>query len=383
MSFEYSTHFYLAHFDPSRLTFGRELRGFTKKELADKVQRTSSLISQYEAGKTVPTIDIFIRILQVLGLPASFFSSATPGLPISSSGQIHFRANLRVSQTARYGAHNYGRLVFRIFSYLESLGVNFPTDRLPRYEHPDTENALEDLADQFRKDIGLGKGPIHNLAALLEGIGIRIILLPQTDVKLDGFAAWYDGKPCMMIDSDAPASRLQFNYAHELTHLVFDENNPPNDVLLERRANRFAGAFLMPRVSFANDCPAQYRQKLFQSVKNYWHVSIAAALFRARQLGIMSEGAYRSACINRNRQGLRMREEDEFEPSFPSLLGQALELVAKDVTLVEMAKALGLNYVELKEILKIQKVPEGILNKMDSTGKIAKIFSFPLTRDKE
>lgn len=374
-----SNHFYLAHFDPARLAFARELRGMTKKALGEYVQRSSSLISQYESGKVIPPLDTFIQIMRALKLPAAFFSTTSQPLSQSSLGQTHFRANLRVPQCERQRAHNYGRLVFGIFTYLEELGVKFPEPCLPHYEQPATENALEELAIQFRKDISLGLGPIHDLAALIESLGVRIIFLPPGEIKLDGFATWIDGMPCMMIDGGSVASRLQFNYAHELAHLVFDENNAPNDVLLERRANRFAGALLMPRPTFEDDCPGRYKQPLFQSVKDHWHVSIAAALFRARQLSIISEGQYRSACITRNRQGVFRREEQEFEPSYPTLLVQAMEMAAGKIKLDEMAEVIGVEHVELTEILMQQKVNKVVMNKIHSHIKetnCAKILNF-------
>ncbi|WP_304736643.1 helix-turn-helix domain-containing protein, partial [uncultured Desulfovibrio sp.] len=202
-----SNHFYLAHFDPARLTFARELRGMTKKELGEQVARTSSLISQYESGKVAPPLDTFIQITRVLNLPGAFFSTTSQPLSQSSLGQTHFRANLRVPQADRQRAHNYGRLVFGIFTYLEEIGINFPEPRLPHYEQPATENALEELAVEFRKNVGLGLGPIHDLAALVESLGVRIILLPPGEIKLDGFATWIDGIPCMMIDGGSVASR--------------------------------------------------------------------------------------------------------------------------------------------------------------------------------
>lgn len=374
-----SNHFYLAHFDPARLTFARELRGMTKKELGEQVLRTSSLISQYESGKIVPPLDTFIQIMRALKLPAAFFSTTSQPLSQSSLGQTHFRANLRVPQTERQRAHNYGRLVFGIFTYLEELGIKFPEPRLPHYEQPATENALDELAIEFRQNVGLGLGPIHDLAALIESLGVRIIILPPGEIKLDGFATWIDGIPCMMVDGGSVASRLQFNYAHELAHLIFDENNAPNDVLLERRANRFAGAFLMPRPTFEDDCPRRYKQPLFQSMKDHWHVSIAAALTRARQLSIISEGQYRSACITRNRQGVFRREEREFEPSYPTLLAQAMEMASEEIKLNEMAEVIGMDCSELIEILKSQRISNDILTKMKNTMKQhATIFTFSL-----
>lgn len=372
--------YYHAKFEPARLTFARELRGMTKRQLAEEIGYSPSRITQFESGKNIPTLDTFENIANTLNLHPSFFSAWTADIPQSSLGQTHFRSNIDVSQSERLRAHAYAQNVFRIYDYLEQQGVHFPKVSLGNYSQPASENDMEKLADRFREETGLGFGPIHDLPALLEGLGVRIILLEKRNVQLHGFASWIDGIPCMMIDAEADAGRLQFSYAHELKHLLFDEDYAPNDVLLERMANRFAGAFLMPAATFKEECPARYRQPEFQALKEHWHVSIAAALFRARQLGKMSEAAYRSATINRSGKGLRQKEEKDFTPAYPTLLAQAIDLVADDITLDDMQEALGIKANELFNILTTQKVNPDSLTKMVPAEKPARILEFKVTR---
>ena len=230
--------------------------------------------------------------------------------------------------------------------------------------------------------MGLGLGPIPNMARLLENAGVRIILLPAKTAKLDGFATWFDDVPCVMIDSDSVASRMQFDYAHELAHLIFDMDSTPEDVLVERRANRFASAFLMPAESFRIDCPRSYRQPLFVSVKKYWYVSIAAALYRARELGILSENSYKSAQIIRSRAGTRIQEEEEFAHALPSVLNQAMKLICHDVRLDEMAQELGMDMYALRSILELQQVETETLDIMMPPKKNP-ILNFPVYRNSQ
>lgn len=380
MGFPHSITFYQAHFDPARLTFARELRGMTKRELATRISYTPSRITQYESGKHTPPAEAFEIIAKTLCLEPSFFSSKTLGVPKSSIGQTHFRSNVAVSQAERLRAHAYGQNVFRIFSFLEGLGICFPGVSLPQYEQPEYENGMEQMAERFRIDVGLGLGPIHDLPALLEGLGVRIIMLPESEVSLHGFASWMDGVPCMMIDSGADSGRLQFNYAHELKHLLFDEDISPNDAIVERKANRFAGAFLMPCTTFKEECPSRYRQQEFQALKEHWHVSIAAALFRGRQLGKMSEEAYRSATINRSAKGFRKKEEKDFPPAYPTMLAQAIELISNDITLANMERELGIPQDELKSILETQKVGKEAISRMLPEKKSAIIHQFKVIR---
>ena len=365
MSAEMSPHFYLQNMDPNRITFARELRGLTKKELAEKICKTPSAVTQYETGKSGLSLDTFTTLAHALSVPLSFFSKLNPPLPSASLGKCHFRANRRVPQTERQKAFSYAEQVFTIFSYLTDKGVQFPDTSVPTYDgRLIGERQIEELAVTVRSAIGLGLGPIPDMAQLLESLGVRIIFLPAHDVKLDGFATWFNGTPCVMIDADSAASRMQFDYAHELAHLILDEDSTPEDVLVERRANRFASAFLMPAASFMIDCPKYYRQQLFVSVKQYWCVSIAAALYRARELGILSEKSYKSAQIIRNRAGTRSKEEGEFAHPLPSLLDQAMKLVCHEISLADMAQDLGMSLFMLRDILEVQQVSSETLDAM-------------------
>lgn len=365
MAVEKSPHFYLQNLDPNRIRFARELNGLTKKELASKIDKTPSSITLYETGKSGLTLDTFTALARALSVPLSFFSKFNPPLPAASLGECHFRANRRVPQVERLRAFSYAAQVFTIFSYLTEKGIHFPDTVVPTYEgNQVSERQIEELSVAVRSSVGLGLGPILNMAQLLESLGVRIIFLPAREVKLDGFATWFDGVPCVMIDSDSAASRMQFDYAHELAHLIFDEESTPEDVLVERRANRFASAFLMPAASFRGDCPTYYRQPLFVSVKKYWRVSIAAALYRARELGILSEKSYKSAQIIRSRAGTRTQEEEEFAPAIPTLLDQAMKLICHEVRLDEMAQDLGMSLHTLRSILELQQVSSETLDAM-------------------
>lgn len=368
-------HYYLQNIIPSRITYGRELRGLTKKELAEKINKTPSAITQYELGKSNLSLDTFLSISQALSFPLSFFAAEN----FNTSGefsQCHFRANKKVSQSERIKALAYAKLVFSIFSFLESKGIKFPPQIFSSIDNCNAyERQVENVALSVRKQLGLSLNPIPNMAQLLESLGIKIILLPIQQVKLDAFATWLDGVPCIMIDSNSKASRMQFDYAHELAHLILDEDNSPNDVLNERRANRFASAFLMPSETFFKYCPQRYTQQSFASIKRYWKVSISAALYRARELGILSETSYKTAQIIRTKAGTRIDEEEEFDYPFPTLLDQAFKLIQNEIQLDELAEELGIYLSELRKILELQKVSPKTLDSMMPTKK-ATIFDF-------
>lgn len=368
-------HYYLQNIIPSRITYARELRGYTKKELAEKINKTPSAITQYEIGKSNLSLDTFLSISQALSFPLSFFATENHN-PVGSFSQCHFRANKKVPQSERIKALAYAKLVFSIFSFLESKGIKFPEQVFSALDDCNAyDKQVENLTASIRNQFGLSQNPIPNMAQFLESLGIKTILLPPQEIKLDAFATWLDGTPCVMIDSNSKASRMQFDYAHELAHLILDENNSPNDVLNERRANRFASAFLMPAETFSVYCPHRYNQQYFCSIKEHWRVSIAAALYRARELGIFSEASFKTAQIIRAKAGKRIEEENEFEKALPTLLNQAFKLIQDEIKLDEIANELGLYVSELRKILELQQVSPDILNAMMPAKKAA-IFDF-------
>lgn len=381
--FRHSDHYYLARFSPAKLTFARQLRSIRKKNLGESIGRTAAAISQYESGKAVPSMDAMYAIMRVLNFPASFFCEESGTLPNVPLEGVHFRSNLNVPKIVRQAACNYGRLVDMIYEWLEGMGIVFPEVSIPKLDSPVLESGMEEQALALRHKLGLGLGPIHDMADLLEGLGVRLIFLPPGSTSLDAFATWINGRPCIILDSGVPASRLQFNYAHELSHLVFDEDKASNDKGIERKANRFAGAFLMPQETFEPDCPKSYKGDKWLALKRHWHVSIAAALYRARQLGVLSEKTYRNACIQRTVRGLRDKEEWEFEPSMPTLLTQAMRLVSEHASLDDLGSSVGIYQSELEDLLLLQGVEKDVLEKMRPMRPKAQIISFDSAKAKK
>ncbi len=65
-------------------------------------------------------------------------------------------------------------------------------------------------------------------------------------------------------------SRTRFDAAHELGHLVMHVDANPGSIDLESEANRFAAAFLLPKETFARECPNWLDWKLLRELKTRW-----------------------------------------------------------------------------------------------------------------
>ena len=183
--------------------------------------------------------------------------------------------------------------------YLEVESL-FPEENAFQFRLPDgwprkvsSWDEVEEAAVELRRAWGLGLGPLENLAEWLEDLGIKVGVFPAHDA-FDALTLWAnDETPVMVVKAGLPGDRERFSLAHELGHLVL---NAQAELDEERVANRFAGAFLVP-------APMVYRELgrrrkalgLYELhlLKHKYGVSMQAWIFRARDLGILSEKAAR------------------------------------------------------------------------------------------
>lgn len=370
-------YYYWSKFQPARLTAGRELRGLTKKALAGRINKTAGAITQFEANTSGLDIQTFESIVNALNLPPAFFA-LQDGTGIEL-GSCHFRANIDVSQLVRKEAKGYAERVMDIFNVLDKMGVQFPEVSIVTTEISSLLSAkeIDSTASETRKSWGLGLGPIDNMAQLLESKGIFIVLLPDKYKGIDAFSVWAgDERPCIGAVASSNASRLQFDFGHELAHLLFHRYVPTGLKETERVANAFSGAFLMPSGTFGRYCPAIWNERAFLDVKKEWFVSMQAAMYRARELGRLSESSHRRGMIYLRGKGLHINEPGEFARPYPSMLAEALNLVVGEISLTELAEEIGLGIEEFEQMLQTQQVPQELINKFKPNKPKAKILKF-------
>lgn len=365
-------HYYYERLDPAQITVAREKKGLTKKKLAELIGKGPSAVTQFENGKSGIAFETFCKLIEALGVSPKFLAKSEKPFSRIRMETCHFRANRAVPQTERVRAIRYAEDVLKIYCVLENRGIAFPEISIPVHSGAQlTERQMEQYALSVRSFLGLGLGPIQNMAELLESVGIRIVLLPMQCAKMDACSTWFNGTPCIMVDSNSPNSRMQFDYGHEFAHLLLHEDHVPGDLLLERVANRFASAFLLPQASFFKDCPDRYRLGPFLSVKKHWQVSIKAAIYRARQLGKMTERNYTNALIGLSKQGYNKEEpgEEYIISPIPTMLREALELLSTELTINEIAEEIDLSLDETFSILREQRVPDALIEKMTISEK--------------
>ncbi len=113
------------------------------------------------------------------------------------------------------------------------------------------------LAEEERRRLGLGTGPLPDLAELLESQGVRTGLVDLPD-DVSGLTL-SDRKVGLFVVANRGHHylRRRFSFAHEYAHVVADRERfglisraSERDNLIEVRANAFAANFLMPEDGF-------------------------------------------------------------------------------------------------------------------------------------
>jgi Zn-dependent peptidase ImmA (M78 family) len=261
-------------------------------------------------------------------------------------------------------------------------------------------------AEEERRRLGLGGGPIDNLSEFLEGQGVRTAWIDLPD-DVSGMTLHDPGFGWMVVvNSQHSWERRRFSYAHEYAHVLFDRQDvgtisrSSNRTELEEvRANAFAAGFLMPAAGvkgflegLGTGQPSRPREEVFdeadvvavegreepgsQEVQVYdvallahhFRVSRLAMLYRLKNLKVLNDTRF-EALKRTEEEGLGKRTQQalQIDPPDPRalrmefkrrFLGLALEAYRRDLIsrgkLRELAGLLDYEPREIDELVPAQ-----------------------------
>jgi Zn-dependent peptidase ImmA (M78 family) len=113
--------------------------------------------------------------------------------------------------------------------------------------------------------------------------------------------------PLIFMNANQPKDRFRFSLAHEIGHLVCHQTPHPEQ---EIEANRFASEFLMPTREIRNDFETHSLMR-FMDLKMYWGTSMQSIIYKAWQIGSLSDRMYKYYMIEMSKRGFRTREPVE------------------------------------------------------------------------
>lgn len=290
-------------FCPGRLSLARKRRRLTARALAQRTGLAVDTISRLENGLNKPDELTITRLAEALDFPVGFFSGPEP--QEINVGAVSFRSFSKMSARERDAAIAAGSLGLQLNAWVEERFGLPPVNLIDLSYEADPEVA----AHLVRRHWGLGEKPIGNMLGLLETQGVRVFSLSESTASVNAFSFWHDNRPFVFLNNFKTAESSLFDVAHELGHLVMHKHGGPKDARsVEREANVFASAFLMP----ANDVRARVLRPANLDVvlraKARWRVSAMAMAHRLHNLGILSEWNYKSICVELGKRGFRASE---------------------------------------------------------------------------
>lgn len=334
-----------AKFNAAMLTLARCARDLTQAEAARESGVTQALISKIENNLiSTPSEDVVQAFADALKFPVEFFYQNERAL-----GFPHFhhrkRSRLGVKVLNRIEADiNIKRQ--HIIRLLKSYETNISRP-IPQIDLENINSTPAKLAEKMREYWVMPRGPVQNMVELIESAGGIVILCDFGTSLLDGISfRLADLPPLFFMNKNVPADRFRFSLAHELGHMIM-HNIPEDDDTLERQADEFAGAFLMP--------PQEVRPYLVDAsiaklarAKPYWLVSIKALIRRSYELKLITPHQYKMLCIEYNKAGYASGEPLPLEYEQPTMVGKMIDhhIQALNYTPKELSKILLLQEEE-------------------------------------
>lgn len=297
-----------------RLKMARDAQGLSMKQLAEQVNVSANMIKKYEHNESMPSSDVLLRLVDSLKVSLDFLFR-----PFQVElGKVEFRKK----------AHTPQKLLNQItvdvtnqverWLTLKELWLNFPVQPFMQDTVLPTIHSLSDvdaIADKLRSYWELGTNPIPNMIDLLENLGIVVIVsdIKNLSHQFDGLQAMVNDLPIIVVSSAWTGDRQRFTLAHELGHLILQNCPLPDNIDIEKACNRFAGAFLLPKSQMLQEL-GEKRSKIFLDelslLKHEYGISMAAILYRAKDLEIISDNYHKSWSICFRKQGWHKREPD-------------------------------------------------------------------------
>lgn len=323
-------------FEPKRLELARQMYdGLTRTGLAAILGVAPSTVKKWEDGTHSPQGETLIKLSEALGIPEHWFLRKAPdfGDPVYLN-----RAKKRVLKSACERSNAMLKNLAEVCQISEEW-VDLPTLDLPeplsRNESLNLDNGkIQQISEDLRKRWGLGKAPISNLTKRIEKAGIVVTRFDIGYDNMDGTSTWINDRPYIFVAADKNNYfRSRFDLAHELAHIVLHKNLTEKDKVelfdkLEEQAHFMASCILFPLDIFSIEVSRITLESL-TVLKKRWGISIAAMLYKAGQLELISSDTKDRLWRSYRYRGYTKGEplDSSIDPEQPTLLLNTIKLL--------------------------------------------------------
>jgi Zn-dependent peptidase ImmA (M78 family)/transcriptional regulator with XRE-family HTH domain len=240
----------------SNLRAARERRGLSQQDVADSLGLPRTSVTKIDSGnREVSTLELS-RLASLYRIsPGSLLDASTS----EDASVVLMRAlqQASISDEVSRAIEDVRDLFHEGAVLRQMLGSEFEGG-LPNYgarigSPAEAIRQGNTVAREERRRLGLGNAPIGNIAGFISGQGVWAAACNLPDDMSGMFLSDKQDGLAVLINSKHVSVRRRFSYAHEYGHALFDRDEAVRltqqsnaSELVEKRANAFAAAFLMP-----------------------------------------------------------------------------------------------------------------------------------------
>lgn len=302
-----------------RIRQARTVCGFSQDEVVQALSQrgvalTKAALSKYERGTSVPRATLLNHLGAVLNVAPEYFLHETQVNVVWLAFRIRASATAGARERERFQAIARER-VEAYLNLHETLVPEKPHCFPPR-EKVSSPTEAEQAAEHLRLVWQLGDRPVASMTETIEDHDGIVVELAGAGEAVDGLAGIAnDCHPVVAVDPGVPDDRKRFTLAHELGHLLMDTASVQTPKDIERLANRFASAFIVPASVARRELGAK-RPRLsldeLELLKTKHGLSMQAWLYRARDCAIIDEAHFNTLFDRLTRAHGRRTEPVEF-----------------------------------------------------------------------
>lgn len=291
------------------ITVARESRGLSQLELAEKLSVSASHMSRIEQDFIEVGTHHLKSISAVLNYPEEFFYQEGETLPPALALRKRNIVAQKVLLPIEAQVNIYRLTIEKLIKAISYSDINLPVLDIEKLGSP------AEAARKLRKLWKIEKGAIDNLTQVLEDNGLFLINFDFNTERVDGMSILADNKfPIIFSNKRSLGDRQRFTLAYELGHLVMHlQTNPSFTRDISHEANEFAAEFLMPEKDIKGDFKDGVNLNVLADLKRKWKVSMQALLYRANDIGEITDNQKRYLINLFNSMNIRRREPAELD----------------------------------------------------------------------
>jgi Zn-dependent peptidase ImmA (M78 family)/transcriptional regulator with XRE-family HTH domain len=294
-----------------KLRQARERNRLTQEQVAQVLGVSQELVSLWETGKRVPSAFHLSRLVSLYGIDSESLFHDKP-LEYAKEDPFAFQEGEPLSPEVLLELREWLSFLWDYADFLEEGGEEARRKEAPwgslASKEPVTDLRRASLeALRVRERYGLGLGPVPELYALLDEMGVLVYggYLPAESGVWGALYRHPQLGPSLFVNLNTASSRQALTLAHGLAHLLYHYHLPsivcrreglsPREQEAERFANAWAAHFLVPG------------KALKEAVKRLGELSPETALLLAGRFRV----SYTFLLFRLQNEGLIGKEERE------------------------------------------------------------------------